>query len=239
MDNNLAKKDIIGRNHFLLALIACVLPGIGHLFVGSLRGIIFLGIWIITLNRIGPNGLNLGWTIFFAGWGLLIVLCMIDVWRIVRQKVDDVTFSDISKIHRTLGTWVLTYCLYFIGMIIFIIIIAIIILGVNWGANTASQGVNYISNVVDDRHQLSNIPLTASVDIYYQYQWQGAISDGSSSYNINGFGSKSNSVESSLGIVSASAQKTDGSTQTLRLCIDGECRSTSSPFGVVSLAKRI
>jgi hypothetical protein len=227
----------MNRHVFLLSLIASIFPGIGHFFIGyRKKGLIIFFIWIVFANILVLLG-DIGRYILFIWWILLVYFSVRDIWNITKKSVDADAFSDLKKIHRTVGSWILGYMIFLIiGIIIIAVIIGILVLS-GWSINIASKGVDMIVNTMDDNNGIIHKNSIGSIIIDYKYLWQGAINDGFSSYSINGYGSKTNNVKTKNGLISVSAQKMDGSSERLIVCINSECQSTTTPYGVVSLAK--
>lgn len=147
----------------------------------------------------------------------------------------------IKKIIENVFSGILFIIQGIIGLIIVLALGFIVGSVVTGGANIINSLLNHNSFESDSSSNWKDQSKSqiGHISINYPYKWQGVISTGSSTYSINGFGGKSKDVNTNTGILSANVQKMDGSQEKIKLCIEGECQTSSAPYGVVSLATNI
>lgn len=242
----------LDSNSFFVAMIFNIAPGVGHLFIENyLKGSVILLFWV------GIMPLLVHFKILFSNntllviiiYAILILFCMFDVYFTVKKYNNVKLFPNIkNNIKRApgiLGKGIFTYFCFLIGLVITLLFIYGIIFLLGW---LLSMGGGVASLIADDFDNWSGSSYNkiesselknARITIDYPYKWQGAINTGDSSYSIEGFGSRTEDVESPFGILSANAQKMDGSREKITLCIRGQCQSSTASYGIVSLSARI
>ncbi len=118
-----------------------------------------------------------------------------------------------------------------------LIIIALITGG---GTPDANTDASVSDSNVDTADQATGV----QVRVIYDGKWQGAVGDTSSMNSVSGSGEETIDLDDDAYIVSANAQKQDGSSKTLTIQIlkDGnviEESSTDSAYGVASVSSSL
>ena len=122
--------------------------------------------------------------------------------------------------------------------------IGLIIIGALTGGGSPDKNTQSTASSNSDNDSTAEQAQGLQVKIIYSGKWSGALGEAGSSNSISGTGNETIDMDDDVSIVSATAQKQDGSSEELVVQIikDGKVikeGSTNTEYGVVSISSMV